>query len=331
MDEGPVWTPKMKNKLLKWFEEDQRPLPWRKGCKPYHILISEVMLQQTTVASVVPYYKRFIKRFPTLRLLASASEPDVIEYWAGLGYYSRARNLLKTVKEIRRLKRFPRSYLELMSLPGLGPYTSRAVSSIAFGESVGVLDGNVIRVLCRLYNLEIQWWKSAERKTLQDLADQAVQGVDSSRMNQAMMELGSTICMSQSPSCLICPLLGECQSQKAGNEKSLPLSRPKRKREIWVWRPLIYKRRNEIGFVKNDYAPFLNGQLVLPGSAQRQQCKPKKYDFRHSITHHDIYIQTQKINKTLKGRLKSADIKWVKTHEVAKIVPSSLVKKTLDH
>ena len=289
------------------------------------------MLQQTTVTSVIPYYNRFMKHFPTLNSLASAPEPDVIEHWAGLGYYSRARNLLKTAKEIRRLKKFPSSHSELIKLPGLGPYTSRAISSIAFKEPVGVLDGNVIRILCRLYNLKILWWRSAEKRFLQELADRAVQGVNSSRMNEAMMELGSTLCTPQSPSCLLCPLLGDCQSQKAGNESHLPLNRPKRKREIWIWKPRIYKRRNEIGFVKNDYAPFLSGQLVLPGSVQRQQQKPKKYDFRHSITHHDIYIQMQEINDKMKRQLKIVDMKWIKTHEVAKIVPSSLMKKTITH
>ena len=330
---GKAWSPQMQTKLLNWFKENQRPLPWRKNSKPYPILISETMLQQTTVTSVIPYYNRFIRRFPSLKALASASEPDVIEHWAGLGYYSRAQNLLKTARQIYKMKNFPRSFSELMDLPGLGPYTSRAISSISFKEPVGVLDGNVIRVLCRLYNLEIPWWKSAQRQSLQELADQAVQGVDSSQMNQAMMELGSTICTSQSPTCFICPLLGECQSQKAGREKNLPLSRPKKKREVWVWKPLIYKRRhNEIGFIKNDYAPFLKRQLVLPGSAHKQQQKPKEYDFRHSITHHDIYIQTQKkITKKTKLRLKNADMRWVRTDEVAKIVPSSLVRKTLDH
>ena len=139
---------------------------------------------------------------------------------------------MKIAKEIRKRKRFPRSYLELIRLPGLGPYTSRAISSIAFKESVGVLDGNVIRVLSRLYDLEIEWWKSAERKVLQDLSDRAVCGVDSSRMNQAMMELGSIICTSQSPACLICPLLDECQSEKTGRERSLPSVGPGKKEKF---------------------------------------------------------------------------------------------------
>ena len=294
----------MQAKLLQWFEEHQRPLPWRQKPKPYHILVSETMLQQTTVTSVIPYYHRFMERFPTLSSLASASEPDVVEYWAGLGYYSRARNLLKVAKEIKKLKKFPRSYLELIRLPGLGPYTSRAISSIAFKESVGVLDGNVIRVLSRLYNLEMEWWKSAGRRVLQDLSDRAVCGVDSSCMNQAMMELGSTICTAQSPTCLICPLLDECQSQKAGRERSLPLSRPRKKREVWIWKPLLYKRRNEIGFVKNNYAPFLKGQLMLPGSAKKQQKNPKNMTSVIASPITIFIFKRKKMNETLKRKIK---------------------------
>ena len=294
-----AWPQSMQENLLKWFEKHQRPLPWRKDPKPYHILVSENMLQQTTVTSVKPYYQRFMKRFPTLKSLAVSSEADVLEYWAGLGYYSRARNLRKAAQEIYKHKSFPRSHSELITLPGVGPYTARAISSIAFKESVGVLDGNVIRILCRLYDLNIPWWKSAERAALQELADKAVQGVDSSCMNQAMMELGSTVCTPQSPTCLICPLLKECQAQKVGHHKSLPLSRPKKEREIWIWKPLLYRHRNKIGFIKNDYAPFLKGQLFLPGSAYKKKKKPKHYDFRHSITHHDIYIQIQKKMKRL--------------------------------
>ena len=360
-----VWPRAMQAKLLQWFERYERPLPWRQNPKPYHVLVSENMLQQTTVTSVKPYYQRFMKRFPSLKSLAEANEADVLECWAGLGYYSRARNLRKTAQEIHKLGRFPRSYLKLITLPGLGPYAARAISSIAFKESVGVLDGNVIRILCRLYNLEIPWWKSSERAFLQELADKAVQGVDSSRMNQAMMELGSTLCTARSPSCLICPLLDDCQSLRAGRASSLPLSRPRREREIWVWKPVLYKHRGKIGFVKNDYAPFLKGQLLLPGSVQRQNEKPKHYDFRHSITHHDIYVQIQseklssvgtdnrpssqvdlrkgrvkgkeiekKMGKKIKAQGKKADgwdMQWVKSHEVSQQIPFSLVKKVLSY
>ena len=335
-----AWSRDMQMKLLKWFEVYQRPLPWRgSNPNPYQVLVSENMLQQTRVASAQPYYRRFIRRFPTIKSLAEASEADVLGYWAGLGYYSRARNLRKAAQQIHKLGRFPETYSELITLPGLGPYSARAISSIAFKESVGVLDGNVIRILSRLYDLEIPWWKSAERAILQDLADKAVQGVDSSRMNQAMMELGSTLCISKSPACLICPILDECQSQKRGYHLSLPLKRPRKEREIWVWKPTLYKRRDEIGFVKNDYAPFLKGQLFLPGSAHKGRKKPPHYDFRHSITHHDIYVQLprsieqqgKRSHKEIKYRKKSADmdIRWVKSHEVHQQVPSSLIQKTL--
>ena len=347
------WTPQMKTKLLSWFEENQRALPWRQHSSPYGILVSEAMLQQTTVTAVIPYYKNFMHRFPTIHHLASASEEDVLASWAGLGYYRRARYLWSAAKKISSLKEFPRSHSELIEFPGLGPYTARAISSIAFKEPVGVLDGNVIRILCRLFHLKISWWKSAEQKLLQGLSDNAVQGVDSSSMNQAMMELGATICTPQSPACFLCPLLRFCKSQKVGAEFSLPLAKPRREREIWLWKPQLYRCGNEIGFVKNDYAPFLKGQWIFPGSASRQKIKPQQYNFRHSITHHDIYIDievcTQNIKsktlvmlKGMKGlmlkdmrvvdmKMMPQGMKWIHVHELERVVPFSLVKKTLQH
>src|SRR5690606_28771755 len=146
-------TPKestVANILLRWYAENRRDLPWRKGRDPYRVWISEVMLQQTTVRAVIPYYERFMERFPTVAALAAAPEEQVLNSWAGLGYYSRARNLHRAAKALAELKGFPKTHMELAKLPGFGEYTSRAVSSIAFGEPVGAVDGNLIRVISRL-------------------------------------------------------------------------------------------------------------------------------------------------------------------------------------
>ena len=157
--------------LIAWYQKNKRVLPWRASQDPYKIWISEVMLQQTTVTAVIPYYEKFLKLFPTVQKLAAATIEDVYEMWAGLGYYSRARNLHKSAVLLSEMilsgNGFPQSYQQLLELPGFGPYTARAVSSLAFGEKTGVLDGNVIRVLSRKYGIDSDWWQTVARNDLQ--------------------------------------------------------------------------------------------------------------------------------------------------------------------
>ena len=189
--------------LSKWYKKNLRPLPWRKDKDPYKIWISEIMLQQTTTTAVAPFFNRFIKKFPNVKTLAHAEIEDIYECWSGLGYYSRARNIHKAAKLIIKLKKFPQNYQELIQLPGIGPYTSRAIASIAFDEPVGVIDGNVIRVLTRKYNLPIEWWKTKERDLLQTIVDTYMHSQSPGMMNQAIMELGSTICTPKNPKCIL--------------------------------------------------------------------------------------------------------------------------------
>ncbi|MBL7671405.1 MAG: hypothetical protein JNM39_13050 [Bdellovibrionaceae bacterium] len=322
---------KRNSKLLtQWFLEHQRTLPWRKDKNPYRIWISEVMLQQTTVAAVVPYYERFLKKFPSPKALSQAKIENVLEMWAGLGYYSRARNIHKAAQQIVALGEFPQTAKELLKLPGFGPYTSRAVSSLAFGEKVGVLDGNVIRVLSRLNGLGTPWWKSKERAELQALSDSlAVEG-DPWVVNQALMELGATVCTSSSPVCLLCPLNNNCVALKTNQIEVLPLSQPKRKTEIWVWHPTVLIENKKVALVENNYTPFLKGQWLFPGEISLKSQKPKKFDIRHSITHHDIFIQIaapQKIN----NNKENSPLRWVRLDEIKKVNPTNLVSKVLFH
>ncbi len=190
--------------LINWYLENQRLLPWRMDRDPYKIWISEVMLQQTTVAAVIPYFEKFIQKFPTVQILASSKLEDVYEFWAGLGYYSRARNIHASAK-ILAISGFAKTHTELIKLPGFGPYTSRAVSSLAFNESVGVLDGNVIRVLSRVFAIKSEWWKPLHRIQLQNYSDQLAKYGESANLNQGLMELGATVCTPQKPLCPICP------------------------------------------------------------------------------------------------------------------------------
>ncbi len=169
-----------KNRFLEWYRKNRRDLPWRHTRDPYSIWISETMLQQTTTQAVIPFYERFLKRFPDVRSLAAGRLEDVFEMWSGLGYYSRARNLHKAAKALAE-RRFPRRFEELIELPGFGPYTARAVASLAFGQEAGVLDGNVIRVLSRVHDLAEEWWKTSGRKKLQTLSDAWVQGAQATK------------------------------------------------------------------------------------------------------------------------------------------------------
>lgn len=314
--------------MAAWYVENQRTLPWRQSRDPYRIWLSEVMLQQTTVVAVIPYYERFLQRFPTLESLGTAPLEDVLEMWAGLGYYSRARNLHKSAQTLHALGDFPKTATELAELPGFGPYTSRAVASLAFGEPVGVLDGNVIRVLSRVFGLALDWWKTKERDQLQSISDQLAKTADPSVINQGLMELGATVCTPQSPLCLMCPWSQHCMARATQQIEQFPRKKPRKAFEVWVWKPQVYVRKNSVALVRNDYAPFLKGQMLFPGVAQRMSQKPKKYDLKHGITHHDIYIQLASPIDLIEAKKK--DYEWVKINDLQKTNPSKILQKVLE-
>lgn len=313
--------------LVQWYKKNKRALPWRASKDPYKIWLSEVMLQQTTVVAVIPYFEKFLERFPTVQDLANAPEPDVLEAWAGLGYYSRARNLHKAAKALAA-NGFPETAAELLELPGFGPYTSRAVASIAFGEKVGVLDGNVIRVLSRKYGLKTEWWNNKARAELQNLSDQLAAFGQSDSINQGLMELGATVCTPQKVMCVLCPWSQDCVARDKNMIEKLPLKKPRKQSEVWVWKPVVSikktKTDHQVALIQNDYAPFLKGQWIFPGEIAMQKSKPKDYDAKHNITHHDIFIQI-----TQKKSLADRNIQWVNLKELKKVNPSSLLQKVL--
>lgn len=318
---------KLKGKLRDWYLANHRPLPWRTSRDPYRVWISEVMLQQTTSQAVIPYYQKFIQRFPKLHDLASSPLEIVFEHWAGLGYYSRARNLHRAAQELNDRGGFPEDYRALMELPGFGPYTARAVASIAFDQGVGVLDGNVIRVISRFDDDACEWWKPRERDRLQARADAIVEGLPSHQMNQALMELGATICTPQSPKCFLCPVRSGCLAYQNDTIAERPQRRPRRERELWLWEPSLVVKNQTLAFVANDYAPFLKGQLLLPGKVTRLKAKPKAYDFRHSITHHDIFVTVPKKISNMKVLGEKAAT-WVQLQVLAQKIPLAIIKKT---
>lgn len=314
--------------LETWFKENSRPLPWRKSKNPYRIWISEIMLQQTTVKAVIPFFNRFVKSFPTVKDLASASLEEVYDHWAGLGYYSRARNIHKAAKELANIK-FPKNYKDLLKLPGFGDYTARAVSSQAFAEPVGVVDGNVIRVLSRRFGLKVEHWKNKDKKVLQDIADEYAQKAEPRFINQAFMELGATICTPKSPTCFLCPLQKNCIANKEDLIEELPLKKPKKAFEIWQWDVELIEKDGELAFITNEYAPFLKKQLILPGKVSLKTTKPQNYDFQHAITHHKIYVKiTRKRSKF--SQSKNNNFTWIARKRLKEKVPFSLIQKTID-
>lgn len=219
-----------RKQLLAWFRQFQRDLPWRRTKDPYRIWISEIMLQQTRVAAVIPYYERFLARFPDVRALAEAPQEEVLRLWSGLGYYSRARNLQKAAHQIVALHggEFPREEEAVLALPGIGRYTAAAILSIAYGAQHAVLDGNVARVLARLGAVRGDLRESRRWLALQKTAGELLDPKSPGDWNQAVMELGAMVCTPRAPHCLLCPIARFCSARKSGDPESFPEKRKKR-------------------------------------------------------------------------------------------------------
>ncbi len=223
----------LRHPLLRWYRQSHRDLPWRDTRDPYRIWLSEIMLQQTRVETVLPYYDAFLKRFPDIAALAQAPESEVLALWSGLGYYSRARNMQRAAIAIAQAGAFPTDHATLRALPGVGDYTAAAVASIAFDLPYAAVDGNVLRVIARLFNDEGDIAAPVTRRRFQSLAQDTLDPRHPGEFNQAMMELGATVCLPRNPRCSACPLRTLCGAHAAGRTAELPikLRRPKSKSE----------------------------------------------------------------------------------------------------
>lgn len=223
------WKSAVRRKLLKWFDENQRDLPWRKNKTPYRIWISEIMLQQTQVATVIDYYNRFVKNFPTVRKLAAAEESDVLKLWEGLGYYRRARQLhaaAKTVVEVHNGK-FPTDFESVLALPGIGRYTAGAILSISQDHPLPILEGNTIRLFARLLIMRSDPRTNGNQKTLWKFSESLLPRKRCGDFNQALMELGSEACHPKRPKCLICPIIDLCPTARHGLQEQVPVATKK--------------------------------------------------------------------------------------------------------
>ncbi len=230
-------------KLLAWYEEHKRDLPWRQTREPYVVWLSEIILQQTRVAQGLPYFERFLSAYPTVKDLANANEDAVFKHWQGLGYYSRARNLHKTAKRITEQYKgfFPNTYNELVKLPGIGPYTASAISSICFDEVRAVVDGNVYRVLARHFDVESPINQPKGVKVFQELAQNLIATSSPGEYNQAIMEFGALHCTPKTPHCSSCPFADSCLALAQGNIAARPQklkANPVRKRHFHYLIPL---------------------------------------------------------------------------------------------
>jgi A/G-specific adenine glycosylase len=305
---------KFRKSLLAWYGGHKRDLPWRRDREPYRVWLSEIMLQQTRVTAVLEHYRRFLQRFPTLEKLAAAREASVLAAWSGLGYYRRARMLHAAARQIvaEHGGQFPRSARELRQLPGIGRYTAAAVASIAFAEPIAVVDGNVERVLERLLRQSLageEFWQEAT-----SLLDQSRPG----DFNQAMMELGATVCLPRQPNCPACPVVEFCASR--GELKKRSKKPPQKKREIHY----ALARHNESAFLvqRPKEAPLMPGMWELPEIPSFNE-KPSLI-LRHSITvtNYTVLVREGPLPENQPG-------KWIALSRLNTMALTGLARKIL--
>jgi A/G-specific adenine glycosylase len=315
--------------LLGWYRAARRDLPWRKTRDPWLILLSEVMLQQTRASVVVPYYERIAGRFPRPADLAPVLEAEFLALWAGLGYYARARNLWKAARAIAGADRFPATYEEIRRLPGVGEYTAAAVASIAFGLPHAVLDGNAVRVLSRLVAERGDVSGAAARARLKQTAETLLDRRRPGDFNQALMELGATVCLPRNPHCLLCPWRGPCQARRDGLENELPLKRRTREpvRQSLVLY-LIEKGGRVLLRRRGDAEARLAGFWELPEARHLPGVRPGRLlgEFRHSIARHDYAVLVYQA-PPVRAR---AGWRWRRWSELAAIPLATAARKAIE-
>ena len=323
--------------LVGWYRRNRRDLPWRRTRDPYRIWIAEVMLQQTTVRAVVPYYGRFLRRFPTLRALSRAPLSALLATWSGLGYYKRARNLRAAARLIaRRHKgRFPADPQAARALPGVGRYTAGAVLSIAYGQKEPVLDGNVARVLSRIALVRQGTRTAAGRRELwalaQTLAEAAAAPGD---LNQALMELGATLCTPLDPGCPRCPVRNVCAARAAGIEDSIPPRRTVRAPVTLRTAVALVSRSGRLLMRRRAGTGLMDGLWEFPplreggaGGGPRLRSLGKVVTVRHSITYRRLRVEVHRAR--LLSEPVGSDYRWVSPRTALRLPTSSLVSKIL--
>jgi len=323
-------------RLLAWYAENARDLPWRHARTPYRVWVAEVMLQQTRADTVIPYYERFFRRFPTVEALAGASLDEVLRVWEGLGYYARARNLHAAARRVveEHGGRLPDTYDALLSLPGFGPYTAGAVASIAFGRPVVALDGNARRVLARLFAVDGDPHRAAVRRRMEALARSLLPPDQAGTFNEALMELGATVCLPRAPRCDRCPVAGDCLAHGRGLETAFPAPAPRRSLPHYqVAAGVLFRQDGRVLVARRAKGDFLGGLWEFPGGKREpgetlRQCLARELreelgievevmerllTLRHAYTHFRITLHAFLcVLRDGEPRcLECADVRWV--------------------
>jgi A/G-specific adenine glycosylase len=304
----------IRRKLSRWYHDAKRDLPWRRTRNPYAIWISEIMLQQTRVVAVIPYYERFLQFFPDVATLAKAPEENLLALWSGLGYYSRARNLQKAARDIVARGGFPAEHAELLTLAGIGDYTAAAVSSIAFGLPHAAVDGNVRRVIARLAN--------DANANGPMLAERLLDRKDPGSWNQAMMELGATICLPRQPLCDSCPLAGNCAARIAGTQYEVP-GKKKKLDVVKLERTLLVIRREEKILLVPS--PRVDGFWDLPEPFPGARTGAELGSFTHAITNKRYAFRVKEATTTKAPK----DAQWFSAKKLEEIPLGTTARKAL--
>jgi A/G-specific adenine glycosylase len=313
--------------LESWFSRNQRPLPWREAYEPYHVWVSEVMLQQTRMEVVLPYFARFLDRFPTVAALAHATDHDVMAAWSGLGYYRRAKMLRAGAVVV--MEQFggaiPRTVEELLAIPGIGRYTAGAIASISFDARAPIVDGNVARVTARIFGSDDDAWPRAEALVTRCKSPRV--------LNQSLMELGALICVPRNPSCLICPVRKQCVAVATGRVDELPAPKAKKEtRELKIDLYLVSDKRGRV-LMRRESGPLMNAMYHLPhgdttlltGVPLAPKQRKLLGSFRHTVTTRKIEFSVYAAS----ARPKSSEYEWIHPAEMHEVPHPSYVRKAL--
>ncbi|RLB45135.1 MAG: A/G-specific adenine glycosylase [Deltaproteobacteria bacterium] len=349
-----AWVRETRTRLLRWYGRHKRDLPWRQSRDPYAIWISETMLQQTRVETVIPYWHRFLEHFPDVASLADASQEDVYSAWTGLGYYSRARNLQTAARQImdEHDGALPKTVDELRRLQGIGPYTAGAVASIAFDRPAAIVDGNVVRVLSRLRGLREDVGQKAIMDRLWSWSESLVSaGRRAGDFNQAMMELGATVCLPRAPLCLSCPLRNHCDAERSGDAESLPIKASRKKPKVVSAVAVWIERRGKVLVVQRPETGLMANLWELPGG-EIDVKKPQEADTRaavraatglaigqleragqvtHLFTHRKLTLHVH-VARRIEGRVHLGDLqafRWLAPHALADLPQAGPMRKAL--